>query len=118
MDHDPNVANLEDPLSSLVLNHWERKRRTLQRADNQDAMENFQQNPPTGDPVDDVITYWWSKQLDPYRKDLARMVLEYLSIPAMSVEPERVFSAAKLTLSDQRCRMGDDAINALECLKS
>jgi hypothetical protein len=39
-------------------------------------------------------------------------------IPAMSAEPERVFSAAKITLSDRRCRMEDDAIEALECLKS
>jgi hypothetical protein len=46
------------------------------------------------------------------------MALDYLTVPAMSAEPERVFSAAKLTLSDRRCRMGDDAVEALECLKS
>jgi hypothetical protein len=33
-------------------------------------------------------------------------------------EPERVFSGAKITLSDRRCSLGDEAINALECLKS
>jgi hypothetical protein len=44
------------------------------------------------------------------------MDLEYLSIPAMSAEPERVFSVAKLTLSDQRCRLGDDAIIAINAL--
>ena len=63
-------------------------------------MDNFQQNPPSGDPVDDVIAYWWSKQLYPRWKDLARMALEYLSIPEMSAEPEWVFNAAKVTLSD------------------
>ena len=46
------------------------------------------------------------------------MALEYLSIPAMSAEPERVFNGAKITISDHRCGMGDEAINALECLKS
>lgn len=70
----------------------------LQRANNQDAMENFQHGPPMGDPVDDVIAYWWSMQPDPHWKDLAQMVLEYLSIPATSAKPEQVFSMAKLTL--------------------
>jgi hypothetical protein len=46
------------------------------------------------------------------------MALDYLTIPAMSAEPERVFSGAKITLSDRRYRMGDDALEALECLKS
>ena len=46
------------------------------------------------------------------------MALDYLTIPAMSAEPERVFSGAKITLSDRRCRMGDDALEALECLQS
>jgi hypothetical protein len=45
-------------------------------------------------------------------------ILDYLTIPAMSAEPERVFSAAKITLLDRRCRMEDDAIEALECPKS
>ena len=46
------------------------------------------------------------------------MAFDYLIIPAMSAEPERVFSGAKITLSDRRCRMGDDALEALECLQS
>jgi hypothetical protein len=81
-------------------------------------MDVFQQEPPCGDTVNDVIGYWAAKRLDPRSKDLARTALEYLSIPAMSAEPERVFSGAKITISDRRCRLGDDAINALECLKS
>jgi len=27
------------------------------------------------------------------------------------------FSAAKITFSDRRCRMGDDVLEAVECLK-
>jgi hypothetical protein len=46
------------------------------------------------------------------------MAPEHLSIPAMSAEPERVLSTAKLTLPDQRCKLRDDVMNALECLKS
>ncbi|KAA8902546.1 hypothetical protein FN846DRAFT_986801 [Sphaerosporella brunnea] len=36
----------------------------------------------------------------------------------MSVEPERVFRSAKITLDDRRCQLSDEAVNALECLKS
>jgi len=46
------------------------------------------------------------------------MALTYLTLPAMSAELERVFSGAKITLSDHRCRMGNDVLEAVECLKS
>jgi hypothetical protein len=36
----------------------------------------------------------------------------------MSVEPERLFSGAKITITDRRNRLGGDMIEALECLKS
>lgn len=50
--------------------------------------------------------------------DIARMGLELATIPVMSTEAERIFSGSKLTISDQRSRLGDDIIEALECLKS
>ena len=46
------------------------------------------------------------------------MALTHLTLPAMSAEPERVFSAATITFSDRLCRMGDDVLEAVECLKS
>jgi hypothetical protein len=46
------------------------------------------------------------------------MGVELMSIPAMSDEPERLFSSAKLLISDLRNRLGDDIIEASECLKS
>jgi hypothetical protein len=46
------------------------------------------------------------------------MAVELLSIPAMSDEPERSFSSAKLLISDRRNRLGDDIIEASEWLKS
>jgi len=41
-----------------------------------------------------------------------------MSIPTMSDEPERVFSSAKLLISHVSNRLGDDIIEASECLKS
>jgi hypothetical protein len=50
--------------------------------------------------------------------NLTRMALNVLSVPAMSDEPERLFSSAGLTLTDRRNRAGIDLIEALEQLKS
>jgi hypothetical protein len=46
------------------------------------------------------------------------MDIELLSIPAMSAEPERLFSGAKLTITDQRACLQLQTIEATECLKS
>jgi hypothetical protein len=46
------------------------------------------------------------------------MALDILSIPAMSSDPERAFSAAKITLTDRRNKLSIDMIECLECLKS
>ena len=46
------------------------------------------------------------------------MALDILSIPAMSAEPERLFSGAKITITDHRNQLGIESIQAIECLKS
>jgi hypothetical protein len=62
---------------------------------------------------------WW---LEPTQRktypNLSIMALDILSIPAMSAEPERIFSGAKITITDRRNRLGIESIQAIECLKS
>ena len=62
---------------------------------------------------------WW---LEPTQQKkfpyLSKMALDILSIPAMSAEPERLFSSAKIAISDRRNRLTIDTIQALQCLKS
>ena len=62
---------------------------------------------------------WW---LEPTQQknypNLSRMALDVLSIPAMSADPERLFSGAKITISNRRNRLGILTVEALECLKS
>jgi len=100
------------------LSRWERKRlAATQLPENVDMMARFQQQHEVHR-VKDVVRYWFERSQDSQWRDLARMALTYLTLPAMSAEPERVFSGAKITLSDRRCRMGDDAVEAVECLKS
>ncbi|PMD55410.1 uncharacterized protein K444DRAFT_537541, partial [Hyaloscypha bicolor E] len=50
--------------------------------------------------------------------NLSRMALDILSIPAILADPERLFSSAKLLISDLRNKLGMDIIKAFECLKS
>ena len=46
------------------------------------------------------------------------MAIDYLSIPTISSEVERLFSSAKITLTDRRNRLSVDLLKALEYLKS
>jgi len=46
------------------------------------------------------------------------MALDILSIPAMSADPERLSSGAKIIITGHRNQLGMDTIQALECLKS
>jgi len=46
------------------------------------------------------------------------MAIDLLSIPAMSNEPERVFSGARRTISWDRMQLGRENIEKIECLKS
>ena len=46
------------------------------------------------------------------------MAIDILSIPAMSAEPERVFSGARRTISWDRCQLGSRTIEKGECMKS
>jgi len=43
------------------------------------------------------------------------MAFDFLSIPAMSSKTQRVFSQAKHTISDTRCRLGAVIIETTEC---
>ncbi len=46
------------------------------------------------------------------------MTIDVLSIPAMSAEPEQVFSGAWCTISWERMKLEKETIKKTECLKS
>ena len=49
---------------------------------------------------------------------LFQYALDTLSCPAMSTEYERVFSSAKKPITPERNQLGEDIIEACECLKA
>jgi hypothetical protein len=65
--------------------------------------------------VDNVLEWWRSQRVR--WPNLAQMALDLFSIPAIAAECERVFSQTKLFITDQRNRLSDDIVEAVECLK-
>ena len=66
----------------------------------------------------DPRSWWLEKTQQASFPNLSKMALDILSIPAMSADPERLFSSAKLCLTDLRNKLGIDILEAFECLKS
>ncbi|OLL26463.1 putative AC transposase [Neolecta irregularis DAH-3] len=65
-----------------------------------------------------ALTWWLEETQQLSYPNLSKMAIDILSIPAMSAEPERLFSGAKITVTDRRNQLGIEVIQALECLKS
>ncbi|KDQ05669.1 hypothetical protein BOTBODRAFT_90708, partial [Botryobasidium botryosum FD-172 SS1] len=60
----------------------------------------------------DPIHWWYDKLTSNQWPDLARMALDYLSIPATSVDVERAFSVGRQTVSLYRHSLSSDTIRA------
>ncbi|KAF2836091.1 hypothetical protein M501DRAFT_940719, partial [Patellaria atrata CBS 101060] len=61
---------------------------------------------------------WWLTDTQRARfPRLSILAVEILPIPAMSDEPERVFSAARRTVSWERSRLSSRELEHTECLK-
>jgi hAT family C-terminal dimerisation region len=78
-----------------------------------DEFDAYLAGPLTASLIDENRFTWFansgSTQLTP-------MAFDILSIPAMSAETERIFSDTKLTISANRNRLGEDIIEATECM--
>ena len=71
---------------------------------------------PTSD--QNPLQWWLLPTQQTKYPNLSCMAIDILTIPAMSDEPERVFSNAKLTLHELRSRLGMETLRAFECIKS
>ena len=65
--------------------------------------------------VTDLIGWWWARR-EAY-PILSKLAIDIFSIPAMSTEPERVFSSTKKLITDERNRFGNETVEADECQK-
>ena len=66
--------------------------------------------------VNNILAWWYEKRT--VYPMLARMALDYLSIPATSVDVEHIFSRGQLILSHVRSRLSVQSTRALICVGS
>lgn len=66
----------------------------------------------------DAVNWWLELSQRERFPRLSLMALDLLSAPAMSADCERLFSSAKLTVTDLRTRLSPQSVEALLCLKS
>ncbi|KDQ05715.1 hypothetical protein BOTBODRAFT_72796, partial [Botryobasidium botryosum FD-172 SS1] len=62
--------------------------------------------------VDNPLAYWNQKRSDGVWPELAQMALDYLTIPATSVDVERAFSFGRQTISLYRHSLRSETIRA------
>ena len=71
-----------------------------------------------GEPCDigkiSALQWWCQKPQQDRWPKLSSMAIDILSIPAMSAEPERVFSGARRTISWERAQMGATNLERVE----
>jgi hypothetical protein len=75
----------------------------------------------SGEPYDignkSALSWWCEPQQKRRYPRLSLMAIDILSMPAMSAEPERVFSGARRTISWDRAQLSPESIDKGECLK-
>jgi hypothetical protein len=78
-----------------------------------DALEEYL----VGVPLRQQRPLTFAQEIEQIKPDLAQFIYDMAAIPILSAECERIFSSAKLLLSDQRARMKPGLIEAYECLR-
>ena len=112
---EPSVSSSDAPELRNTFRAWEKARKRARIPGDEYARY------CAAEVVDDVADSrdWWQEQTQQLNyPNLSIMALDILSIPAMAAEPERLFSGAKISITDRRNRLGIEVIQALECLKS
>ncbi len=106
-NHCPEPSNLEQFL------HPPNFYTQYQTAAARDEYQEYIKAPPL--PCDNPLKWWEAR-----RKEfpiLSQMALDVLSIPLISAECERVFSAAKIFISDRRSSLKEEVIEACSLLR-
>ena len=104
---------------TLELDDFDDIARKLEVIDLESADEYEAYNKQKAIPIKTSALEWWlAEERRTIWPRLSQMAIDVLSIPAMSDEPERVFSGARRTISSERMRLGMSNIEKTQCLKS
>jgi hypothetical protein len=114
----PNLTSLSPGSTNIAENTYKKWYKDRKRAQVLiDEYDRLVQSEIVCD-IEDPRRWWLEETQQKVYPNLSKMALDILSIPAMSAEPERLFSGAKISITDRRNRLGIESIEALECLKS
>ncbi|KAI8412261.1 hypothetical protein FOFC_08891 [Fusarium oxysporum] len=88
----------------------------LDEPGDEDEFEKFVNSPPRHMTTNTPLEWWCREGQRIEYPRLHQMAIDILSVPAMSDDPERVFSCARRTISWDRARLSTDTIEKLQCL--
>ncbi|KAJ6436407.1 putative AC transposase [Purpureocillium lavendulum] len=88
----------------------------LDKTDDEDELEKFVESAPRHTTTKTPLEWWCRDEQRMEYPRLHQMALDIFSVPAMSDDPERVFSCARRTISWDRARLSADTIEELQCL--
>ena len=128
----PFEPSLPEPLQEVSGNPRKRRRTKYRQLDEQLAearkvqlplliqseLDDYLQEAAEFDPMLVPFQYWIKPTTRVRWPRLSRMAMDLFSIPAMSSEPERIFSLAGLRLSPRRSRLREDTVEASICLSN
>lgn len=114
---EPSEASKQPALN--VVQRWKMEHKPLpnQAPKRLEDELNHYLDSPVESSVENALAWWGESAQRNQYPNLSKMAYDFLSIPAMSAEPERVFSGARRTISDDRNRLSSESIEATEGLK-
>jgi hypothetical protein len=90
----------------------------LDEPGNEDEFEKFINSPPRPMTTSTPLEWWCREEQRIEYPRLHQLAIDVLSVPAMSDDPERVFSCARRTISWDRARLSADTVEKLQCLSN
>ena len=100
---------------------YERIRQSMSVLDepgDEDEFDKFINAPPRHMMTANPLEWWCREEQRAEYPRLHQMAIDILSVPAMSDDPERVFSCTRRTISCDRARLSADRIEKLQCLSN
>jgi len=71
---------------------WQRKKRQHLLSDNSDDLDRYLRRDVEDELLLGPLKYWMDHADDMWKRDLSKMAIDIFCIPAMSTDPERLFS--------------------------
>ena len=109
---------LNEPRELNTFDQIAQSLKQVARPASQDEYEDYNSGEPYELSTGVSALTWWCHDIRRQRYPrLSYIAIDILSIPAMSDEPERVFSGARRTISWERGQLNPETVEMTECLK-